>query len=221
MNITGAIFDMDGTLADSLGFWDLLWKNLGEKYFNNTAFRPDTITEKAVRTATLRDAARVIHENCKIGKTHEEVTKTVEDMIANYYENTVQLKPGVIEFLEHLKKKGVKMCIASATSLHFLTVLMKKFRLDRYFSRIISCNDVGKGKEYPDVFIYAHDFLGTPKESTWIFEDSIVAIETALKAGYQTVGIYDKFNFELDRVKEISTVYIGKENSLAELISEI
>ena len=221
MNVTGAIFDMDGTLADSLGYWDVLWKHLGERYFKNPNFRPDPITAKAVRTTTLRDAALIIHENCKIGNTHEEVAKIVDDMLNNYYENIVQLKPGVIEFLEYLKKREVKMCIASATPPHLLTVLMKKFKLERYFSRVISCSEVGKGKESPDVFVFAHDYLGTPKESTWIFEDSIVAIETAHIAGYNTVGIYDSHNFELDRVKEISDVYIGEKNSLAELIEQI
>lgn len=80
---------------------------------------------------------------------------------------------------------------------------------------------MGKGKEFPDVFIAAHSYLGTLKESTWIFEDSIVSLETATKAGYQTVGIYDKYNFGLERVKEISTVYIGKDESLTKIISEI
>lgn len=221
MNITGAIFDMDGTLVDSLGYWDLLWKHLGEKYFNDPSFRPDSITEKAVRTTTLSDAALLIHKNCKTGKTHEEVKKITDDMIDYYYASVVQLKSGVIDFLEHLKKRGVKMCVASATAPNFIAVLMKKFNLDRYFSRVISCSEVGKGKESPDVFVFAHNYLGTPKESTWIFEDSIVAIETAHRAGYNTVGIYDSHNFELERVKEISSIYIGEENSLAELIEQI
>ena len=61
-------------------------------------------------------------------------------------------------------------------------------------------------------------YLGTDKESTWIFEDSVVAIETVIKAGYKTVGIYDKNNFGLDRVKEISTIYIDKDDSLRTII---
>ena len=98
---------------------------------------------------------------------------------------------------------------------------MKKFSLDRFFPRIFSCNDVGKGKEHPDVFIEAHKYLGSEKDSTWIFEDSIVAIETAVGAGYKTVGIYDKYNFGLDRVKTLSTVYVGEGESLRKLIKEI
>ena len=221
MKITGAIFDMDGTLVDSLGFWDFLWMSLGEKYLGDKSFRPDKITEKGVRTSTLGGAAELIHENCKIGKDKDSLFSELDWMLKKYYEETVELKDGVIEFLEHLKASGVRMCIASATSPNLLSVLMKKFSLDIFFPRIFSCNDVGKGKEHPDVFIEAHKYLGSEKDSTWIFEDSIVAIETAVRAGYKTVGIYDKYNFGLDRVKEISTVYIGEGESLRALIKEI
>ena len=113
------------------------------------------------------------------------------------------------------------MCIASATSPALIDVLMEKFDLKKYIPRLFSCSEVGKGKEHPDVFIKAHEYLGTDKESTWVFEDSVVAIETATEAGYNTVGIYDKFNFGLERVRELSTVYIGKGESLEALIEKI
>ena len=142
-------------------------------------------------------------------------------MLLRYYEERVELKAGVLSFLEELKKSGVKMCIASATSLHLLEVLMKKFDLCKYFDFILSCAEIGKGKEHPDVFTEAHKRLGTKKEDTWIFEDSVVAIETAVNAGYKTVGIYDKYNFGLDRVKEISTLYVGEGESLLKTLSNL
>ena len=62
MTISGAIFDMDGTLIDSLGFWDIVWQTLGEKYLNDKSFKPDPFVQKAVRTVTMNEAARIIHE---------------------------------------------------------------------------------------------------------------------------------------------------------------
>lgn len=221
MNITGAIFDMDGTLVDSLGFWDYIWKRLGEIFLGDEGFRPDPVTEKGVRTAPLYEAMVLVHENCGIGKSGDEVFEIVNEELLNFYKNTVQIKPGAKSFIEHLYKKGVKMCIASATSPALIDVLMEKFDLKKYIPRLFSCSEVGKGKEHPDVFIKAHEYLGTDKESTWVFEDSVVAIETAAEAGYNTVGIYDKFNFGLERVRELSTVYIGKGESLEALIEKI
>ena len=218
MNIKGAIFDMDGTLIDSLMFWDLLWQRMGKKYLGDENFRPDPITEKAVRTATLIDAMTIVHKNCGVGRSGEEVWKFTYDMLNNFYQNEVKAKEGVFEFLDHLQKNGVRMCIASATAPEHIKVVMKSSGLDKYFDKIISCNDVGKGKEHPDVFIAAHEYLGTPKEDTWIFEDSIVALETAARAGFNTVGVYDKYSFGLDRVPLVSTVYVGEGETLRKLI---
>ena len=220
LNITGAIFDMDGTLVDSLMVWDVLWQRLGKKYLNDESFRPDPVTEKAVRTLTLIDAMTLVHEKCGIGESGKEVWKFATDMMVDFYENDVRMKAGALEFVEHLHKKGVKMCIASATAPDLISIAMRTCGLNKYFPKVISCNDVGKGKEHPDVFITAHEYLGTPKESTWIFEDSVVAIETAVAAGYQTVGIYDRYNFGLDRIPKLATVYIDNGDSLARLIED-
>ena len=102
-----------------------------------------------------------------------------------------------------------------------LNIVIKRFGLDAYFSRIFSCGDIGKGKEFPDVFEQAHVYLGTPKDSTWVFEDSVTALQTAVKAGFQTVGIYDAYAFDEQRVKELSTVYIARDESLERLIPDI
>ena len=212
---------MDGTLVNSLGFWDYIWRRLGEIYRNDPTFRPDPITEKGVRTSTLYDGMVLLHERCKMGKNAEEVFELVDRELYNYYEEVVEMKEGALDFLEYLKACGVKMCLASASAPHLIDVLMKKFGLNKYFPKIVSCNDVGIGKESPKVFLAALDYLGTAKESTWIFEDSIVAIETAVNAGFHTVGVYDQYNFSLERVEQISDIFIAKGESLKKIIPEI
>ena len=218
MNITGAIFDMDGTLVDSLMVWDVLWQRLGRKYLGDESFRPDPITEKAVRTLTLLDAMTLVHKNCGVGESGEEIWRFATDMMVDFYENDVKTKVGVMEFIEHLHSKGVKMCIASATAPDLVKKAMRTTGLDKYIPTVISCSEVGKGKEHPDVFIAAHEYLGTPKESTWVFEDSVVALETAAGAGYKTVGIYDRYNFGLDRIPNIVDIYVDKDETLKKLI---
>ena len=116
MKITGAIFDMDGTLVDSLGFWDILWEKLGEKYLGDKSFRPDEKTEKAVRTSTLYDASAIIHQSCGIGESEESLFKVVDGLLKWHYEENVKMKDGALDFLEYLLKKGIKMCVATATA---------------------------------------------------------------------------------------------------------
>jgi len=66
--------------------------------------------------------------------------------------------------------------------------------------------------------LMAADFLGTDIKETWVFEDSLVAIETASKIGMNTVGIYDQYNYGQDRIKEIAGAYIAKGETLLKLI---
>lgn len=83
---------------------------------------------------------------------------------------------------------------------------------------MFSCSVLGKGKDEPDVFIHACNFLGTKIEETWVFEDSLTAIVTATKIGMPTVGIYDRFNYGQEHIKSIATKYIEEGENLTTLI---
>lgn len=221
MKINGAIFDMDGTLIDSLSFWDMAWERFGTKYLGDSNFRPSLEDEKTMRTLAMSGSMELLHEKYGVGENAAILLDEINQMIVDFYSGVVELKSGVAEFLEACYNRGIKMCVASATELRFLEIVIKRFSLEKYFETIVSCGDIGRGKEHPDVFLAAHQYLGTPKESTWIFEDSIVALKTAAAAGFNTVGIYDKYTFDLDSVKETSTVYIDKGESLVRLIDEL
>ena len=217
MKIKAAIFDMDGTLIDSLMIWGVIWEKLGETYLGDPSFTPSKEDDKKVRTLTLRDAMELIHTNYHLGESGEAVWEEASRILADFYTHDVKLKEGAGEFLEYCKKSGVKMCIASATAPDLIALAMKHCHIEQYFSKIFSCSLIGKGKEEPDVFLMAADYFGEDKAETWVFEDSLVAIETAVRIGMPTVGIYDRFNFGQERIKEIATEYIGEGETLLKL----
>ena len=216
--IKGAIFDMDGTLVDSLMVWDVVWEKLGEKFLNDRTFKPEKKDDKAVRTKTLKDAMDYIYSVYNIGNSSEELLSTVNEIIESFYANDVELKKGVSEFLEYCSGKGIKMCIASATDTELIKIAVRHCNIEKYFSHIVSCADIGKGKDQPDVYIKAMECLGTSKEESCVFEDSHIAIATAHKLGLKTVGIYDKYNFGHEEMKKIATAYIDDGESLMKLI---
>lgn len=220
MNIKSAIFDMDGTLVDSLMLWDVLWSTFGERYLGDKGFRPSIDDDKKVRTLTLKDAMELIHRNYDLGESGQELLDLANSIMIDFYGSRVELKSGVREFLEFCRQNGVKMCIASATAPDLIDIAIKHLDLGKYFLKVFSCGTIGKGKEEPDVFLLAKEFLGTDTVDTWVFEDSLVAIETATKIGMPTVGIYDRFNFGQDRIKEIATRYIGPDETLIKIIEE-
>lgn len=214
MNIKGAIFDMDGTLIDSLMVWDMIWEDIGVRFLKKDGFRPSKADDRAVRTMTLIDAMTLIHDNYGIAESGEALWRYVTDYIADFYANTVELKKGVREFLDILSEKGVRMCVASATAPDLVKLAIEHCGLEKYLSTLVSCSEIGKGKEHPDVFFAALDRLGTDIDSTWVFEDSAVALETASKAGFHTVGIYDKYNFGHDLARSVSEIYVDDGENL-------
>lgn len=217
-NISGAIFDMDGTLVNSLWGWDELWRWCGERFLGVENYRPDEDINKAVRTMVLSDAMDYIHEQCGFGRDGQELLDHFNEILPELYATKFNLKDGVLEFLEALRERGVPMCIASATETNFLEIARKLHNFDRYFCAYLSCATIGKGKEHPDIYEAALQTLGTERESTWVFEDSFVALETASSIGMPTVGIYDRYNFEQERLRRSATHYIAEGETMMKLL---
>ena len=220
MEMKAAIFDMDGTLVDSLFLWDSLWSIFGEEYLSDRSFRPSAKDDKKVRTLTLRGAMDLIHKNYGLGESGDALFRQANNILIDFYANKVELKSGVREFLDHLKGQGTKMCIASATATELVFLALKHCDLEKYFSKVFSCGELGKGKESPDVFLLAKDYLGASTHETWVFEDSLAAIETVTRIGMPTVGIYDRFNYGQDRIKEIATKYVAEGETLLKLLDK-
>lgn len=219
MEIKGAIFDLDGTLINSLFFWERFWEKLGEKYLDDKNFLPELDMQKAVRTVTFVDASEMIHWKYGFG-TPEEIYTLMYDFCVEIYQKEATFKPGAKELLDHMKSRGIKMCVASASMPDLVRVIFDKFGLDDYIPKIISCAEVGKGKSHPDVFIAAQNYLGISREDTWVFEDSAVSLRTASDAGFPTVGVFDQYNFGVS-VEDVSTEYIAEGDSFVRLIDKI
>lgn len=221
MKIKGAIFDCDGTLIDSLGFWDIFYERVGKEFFNIPYFTVDPADDHAMRTQNIYFLSRMMHGKYGVGKSDEEVCKWCEAIFTWYYSEVVELKAGVRELLAYLKENNVKMCIASAAEASQIRLVLGRHGVLPYFEDIISCTIVGAGKDKPDIFLAAEKFLGTPHDQTWVFEDSVLAIETAKKAGFPVVGIYDANGFGQTRAEELSDVWVPEGASFAELIPQI
>lgn len=217
MKMKAAIFDMDGTLVDSLMLWDVFWREAGIRFLNDPTFHPSEADDKAVRTVTLRDAMHLIHDRYGLGADGDELFHFVNAIITDFYATKVQLKEGVREWLEYCKAQGVRMCIASATVPELIGIALRYCGIEGYFEKIFSCGVLGKGKEEPDIYLAAQAYLGAEAKDIWVFEDSLTAIETAIGIGMHTVAIYDRYNFGQERMKEIADAYIADGETLMKL----
>ena len=204
MKITGAIFDFDGTLFDSMH----VWNGVRYKFFDSLGLVLSEDDEEAFKGLYLRESIILAKERFNLPYTNEELFSKFFELIKELYLADTCPKNDIIEFLEKLKSKGVKMGIATATGEPALEAVLKKYGMLHYFSAIYSTYTVGAAKTEPKVYDVVLNELGTDKSTTWVFEDALYAAITAKKAGYNLVGIYDKSEKNTDELKDLADVYI-------------
>lgn len=204
MRFSGAIFDLDGTLLDSMP----MWRGLGERYLNACGVCPPKDINERISKMSLAEAAEYFREEYGIEKSAEEIAEEVNASVRSEYENNLKLKSGAAEFLERLRRQNVVMCVATATDGILARAALERTGVAMFFKGIISCKDVGEGKTKPKIYEAAREILGTPKEKTIVFEDAYHAAQTAVNAGFALAAVYDKSEPEQSGLRGIADYYI-------------
>ncbi len=187
-NIKAVIFDMDGTLFDSLDAWSESDRILLEE--NGVQYDPK-ISDK-LKTMHYTLAAKYLVENCGLKITPEEANNRILEIIRYKYFNEVPLKPFVREFMENCRSNGLKICAATSNIKILAKGAAKNHRILDYFSFILTSDEIGSGKDDPEIFLKCAEMLGVSPENTAVFEDSPHAAKSAADAGFVTFGVYDK-----------------------------
>ena len=202
--IKGAIFDLDGTLVDSMFIWD----TFGEDYLKTLGIEPKENFAETFKTFTLEQAAEYYREHYGVTHSVGEIVNDINNMVSEIYQTRVNLKSGVKEFLKRLHKRGVKMCVATVTDRIVAEDILKRLGVLEYFSEIFTCAEVGASKESPEIYRCALKHLGTKKEETVVFEDVFHALSTAIKEGFKTAAVYDIHESQQEKMKEFADYYI-------------
>lgn len=188
MNKPFAIFDMDGTLVDSMVYW----QRLGREYLTAQG-----VTEgmeevlECIKPMTMAESSALFIETFGLPGTPESVMVEMNAVMDGHYRSDIPLKPGAADYLAALKAKGTKLCVATATPEPLARACLKRLEVLEDFEFLLSCDAVGSGKDRPDVFLEAARRLGAAPAETAVFEDAMFALQTAKDAGFYTVGVWD------------------------------
>ena len=205
MRLQSAIFDMDGTLLDSMP----MWQELGVSLLGRFGVEADAELQERLKPMTLRQGAAYCRETYHLEPTVEELVALLEQRVDHFYHNEVQAKPGVARFLSLLKMEGVWMYVATATDRHLAEAALRHAGINGYFRGLVTSAEVGSGKDNPEIFERAMRRLRSNKKDTVVFEDSLRAIRTAKAAGFRVAGVYDASSeAQQEEIRSLADYYI-------------
>ena len=195
------IFDMDGTLLDSMS----MWKNLGSTYLKSKSISPpDNLTE-IIENKTLEESAEYFIRDFGLNETVEDVVNGILSLIKHHYDEEVILKSHTLELLEMEKSFGSRMCILTATDKDLAIASLKRNGILDYFEEVYTCSLLGLSKRHPEIFIKTCELMNFEPENTVVYEDALYAIKSAKKAGLKVIAVNDSSNHkDIDEIKSLA-----------------
>ncbi len=206
MNFEAVIFDLDGTLIDSMGIWLQVDKEFLEK--RNIPL-PKDLFQDVDGGNSFTEIADYFKQKFSLPESIEEIMQEWTEMVADHYQNNVSLKKGASKFLHSLRMKKMQLAIGTSNSRYLTEIVLKANKVFQYFDSIIAgCDDI-KGKPFPDIYLRVAEELNVQPEKCLVFEDVLVGVQAAKNAGMTVCAIEDEHVLtERKLIKQISDFYI-------------
>lgn len=183
-DVSGMVFDCDGTLLDTLDAWRLAEAPL----FAQIPFELTRAQEDEIHSAPIEEAARIFHETYGVMSSSEEVLAHLDDVLLSYYRDTVEPLPGAVELVGVANQRGIPCVVVSSSPRRYLEVGLEHVGIADCFIRLISTEDVCLSKINPAIYQIALDSLGSALDTTWAFDDAPYACEVMRAFGFKTVA---------------------------------
>ena len=182
------IFDLDGTLLDSLD----VWLNIDIDFLKKRGLAVPPDFPDAVSSMSFPEAAAYTIKRFSLSDTADSLMQEWNDMAISAYENTVLMKPYAKEYLFALRDRGVKLAIATSSTPDLYEPALRNHGVYDLFDVICNSQEVDCGKTRPDIFFLTAKKLGVQPQDCIVFEDIIAAVKSAKNAGMKVCGVYDE-----------------------------
>ena len=205
MKIRTAIFDMDGTLVDSMPYWAQTMLKILEEV--HVQYPPNIIN--IITPLGDIGTAQYFKNVLKVPLSVDEILSKMDLYVLPKYQNEIQLKDGVKEYLLWLKENQCSLNVLTASPHKRVDPCLERNGVLDLFDHVFSCDDFGMTKSNPQIYIAAVNRIGSKASETLFFDDNLTAVKTAKQAGLRTVGVYDDSSKDdRDRFKEAADLYV-------------
>lgn len=199
------IFDMDGSLVDSM--W--VWKEIDIAYLGKFHLTIPEDLQRQIEGMSFTETAVYFKERFSLPCTVEEIKADWNQMAWEMYRTRVMPKPGAIDFLEHCKKQNIKLGIATSNSRPIVDMVLKERGIAPYFSCIMTGCEAKKGKPAPDVYLLTAQQLQAAPEKCLVFEDIVSGILAGKAAGMEVCAVEDAYSaYQREEKKKLADYYI-------------
>ncbi|WEV71789.1 HAD family phosphatase [Bifidobacterium sp. ESL0790] len=186
-----AIFDLDGTLLDSMD----VWHQVDVDFFRSRDIELTDDYMGIVNAMRPDEVARYTIEHYGLDDTPAELTKLWDSMVLEAYGHTVEAKPHAVEYLDYLKSSGARLAVATSLSPQVRGIGMEHVGIRRFFDVVISVEDTdARSKHSPEVYLAAASRLGVAAQDCTVFEDLLVAVKAARSAGMHVWAMEDDYS---------------------------
>ena len=206
------IFDLDGTLIDSMP----VWRGTGSGFLENHNFPvPENLME-VVKTQTIWQTAEWFRTELGVPMEAKDIVNEIVESVVEAYRHTIPLKDGAKEFLEDMKQKGVQMCILTASEAEYILPALDRLDIRKYFSHVLTCTELGKFKDDGAAYLAAMELMGGTLEDTVVFEDAYYAVKGAKSVGFSVYAVLDEAvrGNDIEKIKATANVCIHSYNDL-------
>ena len=179
-----SIFDVDGTILDSME----VWNTLASQYVQSLGMAPEKNLDEIVSDMSLEQSAIYLKNHYKINKQEERIISEILNFISDFYEYEVKLMPGFKEFISHYDSMNV---IGTSCDEELVKIALNRLGVLNYFEDIITCSKVNKSKDDPDFYLACAQVLKQRPEDIVVFEDADYCIDVARKIGFKVIKIKD------------------------------
>ena len=202
--IKACIFDMDGTLVDSLG----MWSDIDRRFFARYGMEIPADYEKKINHMSFLEMAQFTKEEYQIPDSVETIMELWTEWSKEEYESEIQAKPGAQELLQFLKEQGIPLSLATTNRKELYEPCLRRNHLYSYFDYIMNVNEINSAKSEPKIYQLLAAKMNVNPEETLVFEDILIAVNTAHQAGFKVAAVYDKRNErDQQKIKTLSDFY--------------